>query len=309
MKPHPKIKPYKTGHLNVGKGHKIYYELVGNPRGKPILFVHGGPGGGCSADDRRFFNPKKFNVILFDQRGAGRSKPFASTHANTTPELVEDMQKLLSHLGIKKAFLFGGSWGSTLSLAYAAQHPQSVTGMMLRGIFLATPEETKHAFGGGAQKHFPEAWERFTSIVPKSKRNKIVDYYLSKMTSKNKAVRRKHSYEWSYYEMSMLKLKSSPEDIKKSLSKHNFESLSVLEAHYAKNDFFIKKGHLLKSAKKMKMPVVIIQGRYDAITPPIAAWKLHKTLPRSKLIFTVAGHGSSDQGNTQAILKELKKIK
>ena len=308
MKLYPKIKPYRHGFLKVGDGHEIYFELVGNPKGKPVLFVHGGPGGGCSPSDRRFFNPKKFNVLLFDQRGSGRSTPFASTKNNTTQKLVSDMRKLLKFLNMEKVFLFGGSWGSTLSLAYAVKHPKTVTGMMLRGIFLGTKEEINYTFGGGAEYYYPDAWERFVSMVPKSKRKNMLAYYLKKMQNGSRKSRRKHSYEWAYYELSMIRLKSKREDIVKNLKKYNFESLSVLEAHYMISNCFMADNYLLRNARNLKMPVTIIQGRYDIITPPIAAWNLNKTLKKSKLIFTTSGHGSSDRENTETIIKELKKI-
>ena len=309
MKLHPESKPYRKGYLKTGEGHEIYYELSGNQRGKPVLFVHGGPGGGCSPSDACFFSPRKFNVIFFDQRGAGRSRPSGSTKANTTPDLVRDMQRLLKHLGIRKVFLFGSSWGSTLSLAYAVKHPETVSGMLLCGVFLGTRKEIMQVFGGGAKQYFPDAWERFESMAPKKERGKILDYYVRKMKSKNKMVRKRHVYEWGLYELSMVRLAPSPQKIKKILRTPGLESMYLLEAHYMKNNCFLADGYLLKKAGSLKVPVTIVQGRYDVITPPQAAWKLHKALPRSKLVFTTAGHGSGDQGNAEAIMEELKKLK
>jgi proline iminopeptidase len=307
MKLFPKIRPYRKGYLDVSDGHKLYYELCGNPKGKPVLYVHGGPGAGCKESDRRFFNPKKFNIVLFDQRGAGRSKPFASTKANTTQKLVQDMRQLLQFLKIKKVFLFGGSWGSTLSLVYGLTYPETVSGMLLRGIFLATKEEIKHAFER-VNEYFPDAWERFVSMVPKNNRRNVISYYLEKMKSKNKRVAEKYAYEWAYYELSMLNLDMPRKKVIESLRKYNYRSLAILEAHYMKNNCFLPHNFILKNAHKLKMPVTIVHGRYDVICTPLAAYLLHKKIKHSRLFFVLSGHGANDANMQSKLLEEMKKF-
>jgi proline iminopeptidase len=306
----PKTKPFMKGYFKVTDGHQLYYEVCGNPEGKPVLFVHGGPGAGFNDSSKRFFNPKKFKIILFDQRGAGRSKPFASTKANTTQKLVEDMKKLLKFLGVKKTFLFGGSWGSTLSLIFAIKNPKLVNGILLRGIYLARKWDTDYTFGGGAEEFFPDSWERFISLVPKKNRKgrNIINYYVNKMKSKNKKTAKKYAYEWSRYELSMISMNSSETVIKKDLKFYNYVSLSILEAHYLKNNCFVPENYILNNAKKLKMPVIIIQGRHDVICPPIQAYLLHKAIKQSKLFIVNAAHASSEPEIQQKLLEEMNKV-
>ncbi len=298
----------KSGYLSVGDSHQIYYEAYGNPKGLPVLFVHGGPGAGFSDNDKDFFDFKKQFVIFFDQRGSGFSKPFASTKQNTTDHLVKDMNKLLDLFKIKKVFLFGGSWGSTLSLIYAIRNPKRVSGMLLRGIYLSTKKENNHYLGGGVAASFPENWERFLSLVPKSQRKNIAKYYLSKMQSKNKTIRKKHCFEWAYYEISIAKLYISPEQVKEYMKDYSYESLSPLEAHFISNGCFIPENYILKNIKKLKnIPLTILHGRYDAICLPSIAYALHKSLPHSKLQFLTAGHSSGDPELKKALQLEMKK--
>ncbi len=310
MKLFPRIKPYRHGYLNVGQGHSLYYELCGSPNGKPVLYIHGGPGGGCSENSRRFFNPKVWNIILFDQRGAGRSRPFCSTKANTTGKLVEDMRKLLRFLKIRKAFLFGGSWGSTLALVYAIKYPGTVTGMLLRGVFLSRDQDVRSTYED-AGLYFPDKLEHLKLLVPKSCREdskKMMAYYLRKMRSKNARIAKKYAFEWAYYEMSMLKLKMPQMEILRSLKENNFRSLAIMEAYYLKNNCFLPENYILKNAHRLKMTVSIVQGRYDTICPPIQAWLLHKALPRSKLVFTISGHGSGDPQLQSRLVEEMQKM-
>ncbi|MFA4820348.1 MAG: prolyl aminopeptidase [Candidatus Aenigmatarchaeota archaeon] len=304
---YPPIKPYKSGFLKVGDGHTLYYELCGNPKGRPVLYLHGGPGGGIAPNDRRYFNPKAYNAILFDQRGAGKSKPFASTKNNTTWKLLEDIRVLLNHLGIKKVFLFGGSWGSTLALVYAINYPETVTGMLLRGIFLSTTEEYKEFFGGYSAKMFPDAWERFLSFVPN--RKNPVAYYIKQMNSKDKKISDKYAREWSTYELTMLKLVVPQKTLKKYLRRGNYRALGPLEAHYLSRNCFLSENYILKNAHKLKkIPTVIVHGRYDAICMPISAYKLHKALPCSKLYFVISGHGAHDKNMGRKLVEELDKF-
>ena len=305
------IRPYKKGYFKVSKIHSLYYELYGNPKGKLVLFLHGGPGGGFSERDKRFFNPKKYNLILFDQRGSGRSKPFASLEENTTFDLVEDIRKLLEFFKIKKIFLFGGSWGSTLALVYAIKYPKTVSGMLLRGIFLCSKEDKKHYFGGGIKNFFPDIWERFISNVPKKYRNEnnIPSYYLKMMNSKNKKIKEKYTFEWAYYEMSILKLKTKEGKILKLMKEGSYKSLAPLEAYYLKNNCFISNNYILNNCDKISnIPISIIHGRYDFVCPAINAFKLHSKLKNSKLYIVCAGHSSSEKEIEKRLISEMNRF-
>lgn len=311
----PKIKPYRHGYLGVGDGHKLYYELCGNPKGKPVLYVHGGPGAGCDENSRRFFSPKVWNVILFDQRGANRSKPFGSLKANTTWKLVQDIRQLLKFLNVKKVFLFGGSWGSTLSVVYAIKHPETVSGMLLRGVFLGRKEDVMYTYGGGAEDYFPEAWERFVSIVPKGKRNDVIGYYVRQMRSRNKRTSSKFAFEFAYYELSLLKLTMTHKDVMKIMGKKSshpgHKSMAIIESSYMQNNCFLPNGYILKNISKLnkfKIPVSIVQGRYDALCPPMQAWLLHKALPKSKLSLVTGGHGSSELTVQSELVEEMRRM-
>ena len=304
IKFYPKTRPYKKGHLQVSKTHKIYYEFVGNPKGKPVIFLHGGPGGYISPDNRRWFNPKKFNVILFDQRGCGKSAPSGNLEENTTQDLVSDIKKLSEFAGFKKFIVFGRSWGSSLALAYAITHPKTVKALVLGGVFLATPEEVKRTFLE-SKNYFPELWDEFSSPVPKGKG--IIGHYLDKMCSGSKKSRTSHIKKWLTFNLSMMSLRM-PKNIDKFFEDTDFESTSAIETHYIKNNFFMRKNHILKNAGRLKMPVLIFQGRYDIVTPPVSAWALHKKLPNSKIEFTIAGHTGRDEENAEAILKIMKKL-
>ncbi|MFH0799722.1 MAG: prolyl aminopeptidase [Pseudomonadota bacterium] len=302
-------KPYRSGYLKVSGGHEFYYEACGNPRGKPVLFLHGGPGAGFSDTDKRFFDLKKWNLILFDQRGAGRSRPFASIHENNTQRLVKDIDSILDLFELKKVFLFGGSWGSTLSLAYAVKNAKRVTGMLLRGIYLATKEEKDYFVGGGAKAFFPEAWERFISLVPESKRGQLIEYYLKKMLSGDSHTRDKFAYEWARYEISLLKLRMNEKMIEGFLSDLSYRSLAPLEAQYMAHNCFLPDGYLLANAHKLsRIPVSIVQGRYDFICPPVWALRLHRQIKGSALHFVTAGHSSSESEIEKKLIKETERM-
>jgi len=308
MKLFPQRKPYKKGYFEVD-GHKLFYQLYGNPKGKPVLVVHGGPGGGCQPKDARYFDPKKFNILLIDQRGAGKSKPFASLKRNKTKYLVDDLHKFLQFLGIKKVYLFGGSWGSCLSLCYAIKYPKTVRGMVLRGVYLGTKEENHHFLTGGVRSYFPEVWERFISHVPKAFKKNPAKFYWKKMNANHNSTALKWCREWSLYELSALSLKY---DQKKALKKTKGKWIipfARLEAHYLMNNCFLPPNYIIKNAKKIKhIPCTMIQGRYDVICPPTTAYALHKALPKSKLYFVTAGHSSSDPEIKSALVREMKKI-
>lgn len=301
---------YKNGYLKVPGGHELYYELYGNPKGVPVLFFHGGPGGGISEKQKGYFNPKKHNVIFYDQRGSGKSKPFASLQNNTTQDLILDAKRLLDKLGFKNVFLFGGSWGSTMALLFAIAYPKMVAGMMLRGVFMATKEEIKHYIGGGAETHFPDVWERFMNLVPDNKKSNIIDYYLSQMHTENEEIKEKHLYEWSFYEYSISQLKYNPSQIEKEFKKDkSYRSLSPIEAHYMLYDCFLKDNYILNNTKKIEnIPTVIVQGRYDYVCPPKYAYALHKKMKNSKLYFVTAGHSGYDPEIHKKLIEEMEKV-
>jgi len=304
-----KYPAYTTDFFPVSDGHRLYYELYGNPKGIPVLFLHGGPGGGIDESDKRFFDSKRFQVILFDQRGSGKSTPFATTKANTTQHLVEDIQKLLKHLGIKKVMLFGGSWGSTLALVFAIHHPEMVSSMVVRGIFLATKLDMQHYIGGGVRNFFPEIWEDFIGLVPKEKRNDIPAYYLSQMQSKDKKIAEKYAFAWAYYETAMLHLKTSDKRIRKGLKKYPYVALSILEAYYIKNHCFLPENYILENTKRIvHIPTSIIHGRFDFICPPINAYLLHKKMPGSVLHFVAAAHSGSEKEIEKMLVSETNRL-
>ncbi len=303
-------KTYRSGYLKVTNGHELYYEACGNPKGIPVLFVHGGPGGGFSDHDKVYFNPKKYNIIFFDQRGAGRSKPFASLKNNKTQDLVEDINRLLDFLELKKVFLFGGSWGSTLSLVYGIQNPKRLSGMMLRGIFLSTQKECDfYLKGGGAKTFFPEAWERFCRIVPKRFHNDPARYYLKQMQSKNEKVSDRYAYEYAYYELSMYKLFMSDKDIRAFLKVFDYRAMGTIECYYVNHRCFLEDDYILKNVSKIShLPISIVHGRYDVLVPPRCAYELHKKLKKSKLQMVTAGHASSEPEIFKVLISEMKRF-
>lgn len=307
---YPQIEPRKKGFLRVSPIHKIYWEECGNPKGYPILFVHGGPGAGCNKKNRRFFNPKKWRIILFDQRGSGKSKPFASTKDNTTWNLAQDIRYLLRFKGINKIVLFGSSWGSTLSLVYAILYPETITGLILGGIFLAEKEEINAYTTGEVGKYFPEIYERFIAQVPVSKQGEPASFYYQKMRSKDKTIRRRFAYEWAHYELGTLYLKEKTEKkLDEIIRSFPYESLGVLEAYYMVNNCFLPNGYILKHTKAIPLvPISIIQGRYDMVCPPISAYKLHRALPTSGLHMVLAGHSSRDAETTKKLVSETEKM-
>lgn len=284
--------PYKKGYFKVSHGHKLYYEFYGNPNGVPVVYFHGGPGGGFHERNKAGFHKSLFNVLLFEQRGAGRSKPFASIKHNTTQLLIEDTLALINFAGFEKAILCGGSWGSTLALAFAIQHPERAHSMVLNSSFLGNKEGMDYYIQGGVQKFLPDVWQRFIDLVPKNKQKDPVDYYYKKMTGKNPKDRKKYAFEWSRYEMMIAPLhKPSEKKVQKVLDAIPFVSLGTLEAHYFKNKCFLPENHILKNLDKIShIPVHLIQGQYDLVCPPSHSFALHQGLPKSTLKFFVLGH-------------------
>ncbi|HHL71542.1 MAG TPA: prolyl aminopeptidase [Bacteroidetes bacterium] len=294
-----------SGHVPVPGGHELYYELFGAPDGLPVLYLHGGPGAGFTEKDKIFFDPDKHHVLFFDQRGAGRSRPFASLKNNTTGDLIRDINLLLERFGMERVLLFGGSWGSTLALVYAIRYPERVSGLLLRGIFPGHIESTKYYINGGVRTFFPDAWERFLSHVPQKNRLHPARYYYRMMQSRDEAVREKYSYEWAFYEFSIFKQEPLQEnEIDTLLRNYSYRSLAPMEAWYVKNNFFLPDNYIYDHAEALsQFPVSIVHGRYDMICPPVYAWELHRKIAGSRLRFTCAGHAASEP-ETEAALKE-----
>ncbi len=301
----PPIEPYDRGMLSVGDGHEIYWETCGNPNGIPALFLHGGPGGGCGKDHRRLFDPKKYHIILFDQRGCGRSTPHACLKANTTRHLIGDIEKLRHFLKVDRWVVFGGSWGSALALAYAQKHTKNVLGLILRGIFTLRKKELGWFYQEGASYLFPGAWERFIGLLSKAERKDIMRSYQKRLASKNSTTRIEAARAWSHWERDTLCL--IPKEkyvIDKSRDKFAV-ALASIENHYFINKGFMNDGALIKRAKKLQnVPGVIIQGRYDVICPATTAWELHKNWPASKLVMVAnAGHSYNEPGILDATVR------
>lgn len=307
---YPPIQPYKNGYLDVGDGHEIYYELCGNPKGFPILYLHGGPGAGCGQNDRRFFDPKKCCIIIFDQRGSKRSRPYASTRFNATYDLIEDIRKLLAHCGQRKAMFFGGSWGSTLALACAITYPETVRAMVLRGIFLSERADVRDYCEGIPNTKFPELWERFISHVPLSARENPAEYYFKQMISVNSGLRGFYAYEWAYYESARSTLEPTGErELHQKIMNGSYLSCSVLEAYYIRILCFLNEGFILKNADRIpKVPVSIIHGRYDDVCSVEGAFRLHRAIPGSSLHVVVAGHARTEPEIQKKLVSETARI-
>jgi proline iminopeptidase len=303
----PEIKPYREGRLQVSKLHNIHYEECGNPRGKPLVFLHGGPGGGIDPIYRRYFDPKVWRVVLPDQRGCGKSRPFAELRENTTWDLVADIERLREHLGIERWVVFGGSWGSTLSLAYAQTHPKRVKAMVLRGIFLLRRSELLWFYQEGASHIFPDAWEGFLAPIPPRERGDLMKAYYARLTSRNRAVRKRAAKAWSVWEGTTSKLFTDPALVKRFGGGRFADAFARIEAHYFVNRGFLKTDdQLLRNARRLrKIPAVIVQGRYDVVCPATSAWALHRAWPEAKLIVVPdAGHSMTEPGNRGALIEE-----
>lgn len=300
------LESYSKGFLDVGDGHNLYYELYGNPKGIPVIFLHGGPGAGFSDKDKTFFDKRRYNVLLFDQRGSSKSTPFGSIKNNTTQDLVADINKLLDYLGFDKVYVFGGSWGSTLALVYAIHHPQRVLGLVLRGIWLSNKYSIDHYIAGGIKEYFPDVWERFAKLVKKGETP--ANYYLNQMLTANKATSDKYAYEWAYYEMSFYTIRKI-ENTEEILNTFSYKSLAILEAHFIANYCFLSENFILNNIHKIKnIKTTIVHGRFDFICPPIMAFQLHAALNNSKLNIMNAGHSGYDPENFKALKCEMKRI-
>jgi proline iminopeptidase len=306
----PKLEPYRTGYLKVSPQHEIFYQLGGNPKGQAVMVLHGGPGAGCSAADFRYFDPEKFHVVLHDQRGCGRSRPYGELFENDTPHLVQDIEALRRHLGLGRVLVFGGSWGSTLALAYAEAYPGNVAGLVLRGVFTARREEIDHFYHGGAGKFFPEAYAALQQAVDRPRTLNYPEQLLAKLKSPDPAVRDKAAWAWTRYESKLAFLAIADSDIDQWLAGYNPFAFALLENHYMANRCFLKEGQLLNDAGRIAaIPAVIVNGRYDVICPPHTASQLHALLPKSKLVIVDAsGHSSSEPGVRAALLQAVREF-
>jgi len=308
---YPPIEPYKTGYLDVGDRHTLYWELCGNPDGKPLVFLHGGPGVGISPDHRRQFDPQKYNALLFDQRGCGRSTPHASLEANTTWHLVDDIEKLREMVGVDKWLVYGGSWGSTLSLAYAETHPGRVSELVLRGIFLFDPYEIDWMYKeGGASQLYPDKWEEFVAPIPQGERDDLVEAYRKRLTGSDRAEQLKCAKAWSKWEAQIVTLLPDAHVVEEFTEDEKAIAIARIENHYMANRGWLEEGQLLEGAAKLKgIPAVIVQGRHDCCTPPAAAWALHKRWPEAELeIVPDAGHLFNEPGILDGLIRATEKF-
>jgi proline iminopeptidase len=303
---YPPIEPYNTGTLKVTAGHTLYFEQVGNPEGKPAVFVHGGPGAGAQPFDRRFFDPERYRVVLFDQRGCGRSTPHASLEENTTWHLVEDIDCLRKHLGIERWLVFGGSWGSTLSLAYAETHPDSVTELVLRGIFLLRKMEISWFYQQGASFIFPDEWEKYLAPIAEEERGDLVSAYYKRLTSDEDEIRLEAARAWSQWEASTLSLYPDAKRVQFFGGDEFATAFARIECHYFINGAFLdRESQLLDNVDRIRhIPGVIVQGRYDICTPAQSAWELHRAWPEAEFhLIPDAGHASSEPGIVDALVR------
>ena len=302
---YPAIKPYQSGMLRVSPEHEIYYEECGNPRGKPAVFVHGGPGAGCDSRARSFFDPDAYRIVLFDQRGCGRSRPHASLVDNTTWHLVDDMEKLRTHLGIERWLVFGGSWGSTLGLAYAETHPARVSELVLRGIFTLSQFELHWFYQHGASALFPDRWEDYVAPIPPSERHDLIKAFHRRLTGDDRAAMVSAARAWSIWEAATSYLQVNEQNLHKWSEEEFAIAVARIECHYFVNrGFFESEDQLLRNVARIRrIPGVIVQGRYDVVCPMQTAWLLHKAWPEADFrIVPDAGHSAFEAGTTHELV-------
>lgn len=306
----PEIVPFETGYLSLDNGHTMYWEQSGNPQGKPVLFLHGGPGAGAGAVHRRFFDPRFWRIIIFDQRGAGRSRPLAGLTANTTPHLVADIELLRQFLAIDRWLLFGGSWGSTLALAYAQAHPERVLGAVLRGIFLGRATEVEW-FLYGLQRVFPDAHAAFASFLPEDERHDLLAGYLRRLSDPDPAVHTPAARAWSMYEGSCSTLLPSFDAVAAYAQDRSAIGLARIEAHYFEHELFLPEGGLLAHMHRLHgIPAEIIQGRYDMICPAQSAFELAESWPGARLtVIPDAGHSALETGVRLALIAAVERCR
>jgi proline iminopeptidase len=308
----PEIEPYRSRYLKVSALHTIYVEEVGNPEGVPVVFLHGGPGGGLTPSYRRFFDPRYYRVVLFDQRGAGKSTPHAELRENTTWDLVRDIEKIREDLGIRRWIVFGGSWGSTLGLAYAVTHPERVLGLILRGIFLCRKLEIDWFYQEGASHIFPDAWEKYLAPIPESERGDLVGAYYRRLTGPSDEERLHCAIAWSKWEASTMYLIPNEGSIREHEEPEAALALARIECHYFQHGTFFETGnYLLEHVRKIRhIPGVIIHGRYDLVCPIRNAWDLHRAWPEAEFsIVPNAGHAAMEPGTRTRLIEATEAFK
>ena len=302
---YPAIEPYATGRMEVGDGHAIYWERVGTPGATPAVFLHGGPGGGCEPDHRRFFDPARYDVLLFDQRGCGRSTPYAELEANTTWHLVADIERLRAMVGCDSWVVFGGSWGSTLALAYAETHRERVRALIVRGIYTVTKAEIDWYYRYGVSEMFPDAWEKFLAPIPEAERGNLVAAYRRRLTSPDAEVRRVAAQAWSTWEGTTITLLPRPALIEHFGEAEFAVAFARIENHYFFHDCWLEEGQLLRDAHRLHgIPGAIIHGRYDMPCPARTAFELHRAWPGAEFhLIEGAGHAASEPGIRDALIR------
>jgi len=296
---YPPLEPYDSGHLAVSGLHSIYYEQCGNPRGSPVVFLHGGPGGGGDATPRRFFDSARYRIVLLDQRGSGRSRPHAELRENTTWDLIADLEALREKLGIDRWLVFGGSWGSTLALLYAETHPERVTGLILRGIFLLRPAEIAWFYQQGASDLYPDAWEPYRDFIPEAERGDLLHAYHRRLTGDDPQLALEAAKRWSVWEGSTSHLGDAAATVERFGADHFALAFARIEAHYFVNGAFLEvPDQILRDVGRIRhIPAVIVQGRYDVVCPMRSAWDLHRAWPEADLrIVADAGHSAFEPG-------------
>jgi proline iminopeptidase len=300
----PEIKPYASRRLAVDPPHELHIEECGNAKGLPVLFVHGGPGAGCEEYHRCFFDPNLYRIILFDQRGSGKSTPHACLEKNTTQDLVADMETIRVHLGIERWVLFGGSWGSTLSLVYAETHPERVLGLILRGIFLCRPWEIHWFYQEGANRVFPDHWQEFIAPIPEAERHDLLQAHYRRLTGSDEVARMASAKAWSLWEGRAATLLPNKHVVDFFGSPHTALALARIEAHYFAHHTFLEPDQILRQAYRLKdIPGVIVHGRYDMVCPIQSAWDLHHAWPTAQLeIVPAAGHSATEPGTVHALV-------
>jgi proline iminopeptidase len=299
---YPPLEPYEHGFLETGDGHSVYWELCGNPDGRPAVFLHGGPGAGCTPDQRRLFDPARYRILLFDQRGCGRSRPHASLDNNTTWHLVADMERLRAMLGVSQWLVFGGSWGSALALAYAETHPERVSALVLRGIFTLRRAELLWYYQDGASWLFPDLWDEFLAPIPPAERDDLMAAYRRRLTGEDAAARLAAARAWSLWEGRTLTLRPA---LTEQFNSDSFAlAFARIENHYFVHGGFLDEGQLLRDVHRLaSIPGIIVQGRYDVATPARTAWDLHKAWPSAEFhMIADAGHAWTEPGILQALL-------
>jgi proline iminopeptidase len=308
---YPALEPYDAGRLRVSGGHDLYYEQSGNPRGKPAVFLHGGPGGGTEPRQRRFFDPDAYRIVLFDQRGCGRSTPHASLDENTTWHLVADIEALRVSLGIDRWQVFGGPWGSTLALAYAQTHPDRVTELVLRGIFLIRQWEIDWFYQRGCDALFPDAWEEYLAPIPEAERGDLLNAYYRRLTSDDAEVRTRAARAWSIWEGTTSCLLPNEELITKSSSDQFAVAFARIECHYFVNGAFLVGRELLAGVDRIRhIPAVIVQGRYDVVCPMRSAWDLHRAWPEADFrVVSDAGHSAFEPGIAHELVSATDRLR